>query len=352
MFAGIYKDKKVLVTGHTGFKGSWLVKWLNVLGADVYGFSLESETSPNHYELLKPDLRSEMGDTRNYEHLLKFINKCQPEMVFHLAAQPLVRRSYAQPIETFTTNVMGTAHVLEACRQVGSVKAVVNVTTDKCYENQEWVWSYRENEPLGGHDPYSASKACSEIVTSSYRSSFGNENLLIASARAGNVIGGGDWSEDRLVPDVIRALLKNESIKIRSPKAVRPWQHVLEPLSGYLLIGQRLLEGKQECAQAWNFGPNESGHLTVGEVLNGLQEHLSFNIEYGCSQLHEAGLLKLDCSKARTLLKWKPVLSSQEMLSYTAKWYRSYYKDGSVNTDKQIEDFVIAAQLNQCEWVA
>lgn len=351
MFDGIYKNKKVLVTGHTGFKGSWLVKWLNLLGADVYGYSLKSETDPNHFSLLAANVRTEIGDVRDYEHFYNFLNDVQPDIVFHLAAQPLVRRSYAQPIETITTNIVGTANLLEACRHVASVKAVVNITTDKCYKNQEWLWSYREHDSLGGYDPYSASKACSEIITSSYRSSFGASELLIASARAGNVIGGGDWSEDRLIPDVIRALSNEDNIEIRSPNAIRPWQHVLEPLSGYLLIGQRLLEGKQEFAQAWNFGPDEDGHVTVNEVLNGLQEYFSFNVKYSHSQLHEAGLLKLDCSKAKTLLNWKPVLSAKEMIAYTAKWYLAYHTDKKILTETQLENFIAVAQSNDCEWV-
>lgn len=351
MFGGIYKNKKVLVTGHTGFKGSWLVKWLNLLGADVYGYSLKSETNPNHFSLLAENVFTEIGDVRDYEHFLSFLNDVQPDIVFHLAAQPLVRRSYAQPIETITTNIIGTANLLEACRHVTSVKALVNITTDKCYKNQEWLWSYREHDPLGGYDPYSASKACSEIITSSYRSSFGSSELLIASARAGNVIGGGDWSEDRLVPDVIRALSSKNIIEIRSPNAVRPWQHVLEPLSGYLLIGQRLLEGQQEFAQAWNFGPDEGGHLTVNEVLNGLKEYFSFNVKYQNSQFHEAGLLTLDCSKAKTLLNWKPVLGAKEMIAYTAKWYLAYNRDREILTETQLDSFIAVAQSNNCEWI-
>jgi len=351
MFDSIYKNKKVLVTGHTGFKGSWLVKWLNQLGAKVYGFSIDNETTPNHFELLELGIESKVGDIRDYDVFFEFVQSCQPEIIFHLAAQPLVRYSYVNPLETFTTNVIGTAHVFEASRHVKSVKAVVNVTTDKCYVNREWLWGYRENEPLGGHDPYSASKACSEIVTSSYRSSFDDSNVLIASARAGNVIGGGDWSEDRLVPDVIRALNTNKIIEIRSPEAIRPWQHVLEPLSGYLLLGQKLLERKREFAEAWNFGPEESGHLSVEQLLTGLKEYLTFNVEYGEASLHEANLLKLDCSKAKGKLKWQPVLSTSQMLTFTAKWYLAYNESGEILTDEQITEFVSIASGNKCEWV-
>ena len=274
MFRGVYKGKKVLVTGHTGFKGSWLSLWLIKLGAKVIGYALEPPTNSNHFELLNLDMVSIIGDIRDRDRLNAIFKKYKPEVVFHLAAQPLVRYSYINPVETFETNVMGTINVFEACRITESVKAIVNITSDKCYENKEWIWGYRESDPLGGYDPYSASKGCAELVTSSYRKSFFNpedyskkHNTLLASARSGNVIGGGDWGKDRLIPDIVRAISKNEKLYIRNPKATRPWQHVLEPLSGYLFLGQMLLEGKTEFADAWNFGPNEGCHTDVETVV-------------------------------------------------------------------------------------
>ena len=280
LFNGIYNNKTVLVTGHTGFKGSWLCFWLIQMGAKVIGYSLEPPTSPNHFELLNLDMVSVIGDIRDSDKLNAVFAQYQPEIVFHLAAQPLVRLSYKEPVETFETNVIGTLKVFEACRSTKSVRAIVNITSDKCYQNKEWVWGYRENDPMGGYDPYSASKGCAELVTSSYRNSFFNvneygksHNVLLASCRAGNVIGGGDWAKDRLMTDIMVAVSEGKKVVIRNPRATMPWQHVLEPLSGYLMLGQKLFEGKKEFAQAWNFGPGEQGAITVKEVVENIKKY-------------------------------------------------------------------------------
>ena len=348
-FKGLYKGKKVLVTGHTGFKGSWICIWLRELGAEVIGYSLEPHTNPNHFELLNLDIISIIGDIRDRDKLNGVFKTYKPEIVFHLAAQPLVRYSYINPIETFETNVMGTVNVFEACRTSESVKAIVNITSDKCYENREWVWGYRENDPMGGYDPYSSSKGCAELVTNSYRRSFFNpedygkkHNILLASARAGNVIGGGDWSEDRLIPDIVRAISTNEKLYIRNPKATRPWQHVLEPLSGYLILGQKVLEGKTEFADAWNFGPGEESHIDVEMVVKSVRERwgrFEYDINTNLDNPHESKLLKLDCSKAHTLLKWKPIWDFDKALDVTVRWYREYYENGKIFSLQDLEEY-------------
>ena len=342
MFADVYRNRRVLVTGHTGFKGSWMACWLQQLGAEVCGFSLPAPSDPSHWELLKLDMHSEIGDIRDPDALQKVFADFQPEIVFHLAAQPLVRDSYKIPVETFSTNVMGTLNVFEACRAVGSVRAIVNVTTDKCYENREWVWGYREIDPMGGYDPYSSSKGCSELLSASYRNSyFNNEKYgkshqtLLATCRAGNVIGGGDWAVDRLVPDIMRSVAEGRRVEIRNPTATRPWQHVLEPLGGYLTVGQRLFEGAIDCASAWNFGPSDEGSISVGEVVKHVKRHWDC-IEYHLASVadapHEANLLKLDCSKAHALLGWSPVWDSTETFKRTVNWYREFYEDGRLAT--------------------
>ena len=353
-FSGVFHGCKVLLTGHTGFKGSWLAFWLQQLGAEVVGLSLPSSTEPSHWKLLGLSIEEHLQDIRDYVAVEKIIERVQPQIVFHLAAQPLVRRSYAEPLITWATNVQGTAHVLEACRHEASVKAIVAVTTDKCYENQEWLWGYRENDRLGGHDPYSASKAGAELVAASYRQSyFSKEGTpLLATARAGNVIGGGDWSEDRLIPDMARASKLGESVEIRSPNATRPWQHVLESLSGYLLLGQRLLQGQSGFAEAWNFGPDDSGNQTVSAVLSKLNQHwngLRWHVT-GTPQPHEASLLQLDSTKARTLLEWVPVWGFDEGLKRTADWYRLYLEKGEVSTGAQLADYVEAAMAKRVGW--
>lgn len=322
----------VFITGHTGFKGSWLSLWLAKMGARVTGYALAPETTPSLFELA--DVRSALvshhqADIRDVAALQAAMAAAKPEVVFHLAAQPLVRRSYRNPLETWSTNVMGTANLLEAVRACPSVKAVVVVTTDKCYENREWLWGYRECDPLGGHDPYSASKAGAELVVQSYRKSFLAESgVLLASARAGNVIGGGDFSEDRLIPDAARAVLAGEALSIRSPQATRPWQHVLESLHGYLLLGERLLEGDHCCAEAFNFGPDAADNLAVAEVLSRLQRHwpeLVWQVDSAAAAraLHEAQFLYLDSAKAHRVLGWQPVWTLERGLEKTAEWYRT-----------------------------
>lgn len=353
-FGEIYLGKRVLLTGHTGFKGSWLALWLHELGAEVTGIALAPETQPNHWELLKLPIDGRRLDIRDISALQRVFNEKQPEIVFHLAAQPLVRRSYRAPLETWSTNVMGTANVLEACRNQPSVRAVVAITTDKCYENREWPWGYRESDRLGGHDPYSASKAGAELVVASYRSAFFNSDTapLLATARAGNVIGGGDWSEDRLIPDLIRALEKNQSLEIRSPQATRPWQHVLESLSGYLLLGQKLHRGDKAFAEAWNFGPEPEGNRTVAEVLGKLGREwgsLRWHVTEQ-PQPHEATLLYLDSAKARSLLRWLPVWNLDTTLAKTADWFRAWLETGEIISHAQLKSYIADAARANVEW--
>jgi CDP-glucose 4,6-dehydratase len=354
MFNNIYKNKRILVTGHTGFKGSWLVLWLQMLGAKVSGISLPADTSPNHWDLLGLDVESSNIDIRNADLLRQKILQTKPEIVFHLAAQSLVRRSYRQPLETWATNVMGTANLLDACRQVEELAAMVVVTTDKCYQNKEWVWGYREIDPLGGHDPYSASKAGSELVASSYRQSFFNTptSPLLATARAGNVIGGGDWSEDRLIPDLVRSVKAGKSLEIRSPEATRPWQHVLECLSGYLMLGQQLLEGNKSCADAWNFGPDREGNRKVNQVLAAMKTDWP-GVDWHCSDIpqpHEAQLLHLDSGKAREKLSWRPVWSFDEGVAATAEWYRAWLECDEVSSIKQLQHYIKVAGERGLPW--
>lgn len=360
MFDDIYKGKRVLVTGHTGFKGSWLCLWLQKLGANICGYSLEPETSPSHFELIQLSVQSEIADIRDYDRLHKALVEFRPEIVFHLAAQAFVRRSYKAPLETFNTNIIGTANVLEACRQVDSVRAVVNITSDKCYENKEWVWGYRESDPMGGFDPYSASKGCAELVISSFRSSYFQSSTkgrsmsaLTASARAGNVIGGGDWGEDRLIPDIMRAIASREPVVIRNPQSTRPWQHVLEPLSGYLVLGQRLLEGETEYAGAWNFGPRDGESLSVAEVTEQIKDRwnaFSYTTQAQSSPLHEARLLKLDCSKARTELQWSPTWEAQTAINKTVDWFKFYYESQKIVSEHQLRDYIADAELQGQPW--
>ena len=325
-----WKDRKVFITGHTGFKGSWLCMWLHVLGAQVKGYSLEPPTNPSLFNEANVDslVDSEIGDIRDLEKLAKSIHDFQPEILIHLAAQPLVRYSYDAPLETYAVNVLGTAHVLEATKTCDSIKSVVSITTDKCYENKEWVWAYRENEPMGGHDPYSSSKGCAELVTASYRKSFYKErNIGLASARAGNVIGGGDWALDRLVPDILRAFEKNQPVIIRSPDAIRPWQHVLEPLSGYLKLAQALYQDPRSYAEGWNFGPNEDEAKPVSWILDqmvGYWPGSSWKLDQFAENPHEANYLKLDISKAKSNLHWRPVWSLSETLSHIVSWHKNW----------------------------
>ncbi|CAD6490164.1 MAG: GDP-mannose 4,6-dehydratase [Candidatus Argoarchaeum ethanivorans] len=335
-FREIYGDRKVLITGNTGFKGSWLSMWLTELGANVIGYSLEPPTEPNLFESvnLKDKIIHIIGDVRDEEHLISVFEKYQPEFVFHLAAQPLVRLSYKEPKLTYETNVMGTVSVLEAVRLTKSVRVCIIVTSDKCYENREWAYGYREIDPMGGYDPYSSSKGCAELVTSAYRRSFfnpedygGSHNVALSSVRAGNVIGGGDWGEARLIPDCVRSLSQNKIIAIRNPLATRPWQYVLEPLAGYLLLGALMYEDGARHSGAWNFGPNDESIITVDELVKLIIKYWgNGNYTIGASNYpHEAGLLKLDASKARALLGWKPVYDVYENIERTVNWYKNFY---------------------------
>lgn len=359
LFGGIYKGKTVLVTGHTGFKGSWLALWLHQMGANVIGYSLEAPTEPNHLDLLNLDIISIIGDIRDLNKLNETFQAYQPEIVFHLAAQPLVRLSYENPIETYETNVIGTLKVFEACR-ANNVKAIVNITSDKAYENREWVWGYRENDPMGGYDPYSSSKGCADILANSYRSSYFNpadykksHHTLLASCRAGNVIGGGDWAKDRLMTDIILSVSQGKKVSIRNPYATRPWQHVLEPLSGYLAIGQKLLEERVEFAEAWNFGPSDEGSITVEEVVNHVKKHwdaIDYEINRDSNQLHEANLLKLDCSKAHIRLKWKDVWDSKTTFEKTVLWYKNFYENNITDTIDDLNQYILDAKKKKLMW--
>jgi CDP-glucose 4,6-dehydratase len=330
-----WKNRKVFLTGHTGFKGSWLCLWLHSLGAAVSGYALKPPTDPSLYELCKIEqcVHSTIADVRDGRVLTQAMQDADPEIVIHMAAQPLVRESYKSPQDTYSINIMGTVNLLEAVRSCKNVRAVINVTTDKCYESREWIWGYRENDALGGFDPYSSSKACSELVTAAYRSSYfhlkaySEYGVAIASARAGNVIGGGDWAADRLIPDCIRALLRGEQIVVRNPEAIRPWQHVLEPLSGYILLAQKLIQGGASYAEAWNFGPAENDARTVEWIVKKLCEawgaEQGYRIDRG-GHPHESLTLKLDCSKARSLLGWHPRWSVDQAIDSIAAWTRAY----------------------------
>ncbi len=328
MKKSFWQGKKVFLTGHTGFKGSWLSLWLGSLGAQVIGYSLETPTKPSLFEIARVDtlLDSTIGDICDYQYLSEAMKRANPDIVIHMAAQALARDSYHKPLRTYQTNVMGTANVLESTRQCKNIKAVVVVTTDKCYENKEWYWGYRENDALGGYDPYSSSKACAEIVTAAYRQSFLKEaGISVATVRAGNVIGGGDWAKDRLIPDCLRAIENNEKIMIRSPQAIRPWQHVLEPLSGYMMLAEKLYEEGSFWAESWNFGPRDHSILCVGDLVKKLCN--SLNADYEIQQndaLHEAKYLKLDCSKANMKLGWQAQLSIDESLQYIIAWFEAY----------------------------
>ncbi len=336
-----WAGKRVLLTGHTGFKGSWLSLWLQAMGAQVTGYALAPPTTPSLFDVaaVGQGMTSILGDIRDLSAVQRAFAEHQPEIVIHMAAQSLVRRSYQDPVNTYATNVMGTVHVLEAIRTTGGVKAVVNVTTDKCYKNREWVWGYRENDSLGGHDPYSNSKACAELVSAGYRSSYFNTDahaqhgVSLATARAGNVIGGGDWAPDRLIPDILAAFEQGKPASIRNPNAVRPWQHVLEPLRGYLTLAERLYEEGPDYAQAWNFGPREEDAKTVGWIAGQMAGLWGEGAQYQTgagSHPHEAGYLKLDISKARGRLEWQPALSLADTLKLTIEWARQRQQGADV----------------------
>lgn len=326
-----WKGKKVFLTGHTGFKGSWLSLWLQSMGAEVKGFALTPPTTPALFDEAKvgQGMQSEIGDVRDLQAVTRSMTGFNPDVLIHMAAQPLVRLSYREPVETYATNVMGSLHVLEAARQCPNLRAIVNVTTDKCYENREWEWGYREDEPMGGHDPYSNSKGCVELLTSAYRNSFFNtqQAAALASARAGNVIGGGDWAEDRLIPDILSAFEKGQPVTIRNPQATRPWQHVLEPLSGYLLLAEHLWNHGQSFAQGWNFGPKDEDARPVDWILNHMVEAWGEGASWQLDehpQPHEANFLKLDISKARARLHWSPSWDLETTLARIVHWHRAW----------------------------
>jgi len=353
MNQSFWVGKKVFVTGHTGFKGSWLCVWLQHLGAAVTGYALQPPTNPSLFEVaaVGRGMRSIIADIRDGAALTKAMCEAAPDIVIHMAAQPLVRYSYANPVETYSTNVMGTVLLLEAVRQTSTVRAVVNVTSDKCYENREWIWGYRENEPMGGFDPYSNSKGCAELVTAAYRSSFFNltkydeHHVALASVRSGNVIGGGDWADDRLIPDIMRALSAGRPVVIRNPHAIRPWQHVLEPLSGYLRLAQKLYEEGVAYAESWNFGPNDGDAKTVQWIVERLTQQWGAGANWELDQRnhpHEAHYLKLDCSKAKMRLGWNAQWDLSRALEEIVAWQRAYLagEDMLQKALDQIQEFM------------
>jgi len=361
MFLNTYKGKRVLVIGHTGFKGSWLCSWLDQLGAHVYGFSSNIPTNPSNFEVLglKERLIDIQGDIRDRKQLLRTMQDSEPEIVFHLAAQSLVRKSYNNPAETFETNTLGTMNVLECIRMCPSVQVAVIITSDKCYRNLEWTWGYRETDLLGGEDPYSASKGCAELIIYSYIKSFFQDNPRIASTRAGNVIGGGDWAEDRIVPDAVRSWSQGEPVNIRNPYATRPWQHVLEPLSGYLWLGAKLWGNDQAViGESFNFGPDASTSQTVEQLLSAIARHwqvADWKVQKAESgDLKESNLLKLCCDKALSTLNWRAILSFEETVAITAEWYNAYYESGKNGmaelTNRQIGEYATKAKVEGLLW--
>lgn len=346
-----WRGKRVFLTGHTGFKGSWISLWLQSMHVELCGFALTPPTTPALFDEadVSDGMNSTIGDIRDFEAVHSAMMAFKPEIVIHMAAQPLVRYSYAAPVETYATNVMGTVHVLEAARQVGTVRAIVNVTTDKCYENKEWVWGYREDEPMGGYDPYSNSKGCSELVTSAYRRSFcQHSGIALASARAGNVIGGGDWAQDRLVPDILRAFERGEPVVIRNPHSIRPWQHVLEPLSGYLALAEKLYTEGQAWAEGWNFGPQDDDarpvQWIVEQMVQAWGNGASWRLDGG-EHPHEANYLKLDISKVKSRLNWHPRWNLATALEQITAWHRTWLQNGSVKEAclDQIQQYIASA---------
>ena len=352
MDSNFWKNKKVLLTGHTGFKGSWLSLWLQKLGVELVGFSKSIPTQPSLFELadVGKNMTSIMEDITNIERITNVIKQHNPEIIIHMAAQSLVHKSYDQPLETFSTNIMGTVNLLEAIRNTSKKCVVINVTSDKCYENQELSRGYKENDPMGGYDPYSSSKGCTELITASFRNSFfkNSENkdfdISIASVRAGNVIGGGDWADNRIIPDIMRGILNKEIIKIRNPTAVRPWQHVLEPLRGYLELAEKLWNSESEYAESWNFGPDDEDIKPVSWIVKEIIEMWGGNIQVDNDNLgfkHETNFLKLDCSKAKSKLKWNPKIKLEKGLQLTVEWYKQYEQKKELKefTENQIEEY-------------
>ncbi|MES2588752.1 MAG: CDP-glucose 4,6-dehydratase [Bacteroidota bacterium] len=365
MFEEKYKNKKVLITGNTGFKGAWLSIWLKHLGADVYGVSNEIPTTPSIFEVcnLQNEITHFFEDIRNLAAIKQIIENIQPDFIFHLAAQPIVSESYKEPVDTFTINVIGTTNVLEAVRVLNRPVNLIMITSDKCYENVEWTWGYRENDRLGGKDPYSASKGAAELVIYSFYHSFfrsPDSKVKLTSVRAGNVIGGGDWAVSRIVPDAMRSWSKQERVQIRSPYATRPWQHVLEPLSGYLMAGVKLDDDNNLSGESFNFGPSSDQNHTVLELLEKLSEYWftkdgNSMIDTQESTFHEAGLLKLNCDKALHELSWKPTLNFLQTIDFTAKWYIDYYKNNNVNTEyinQQILEYTKIAKSKGIKWAS
>ncbi len=355
MKTDLWKGRKVLITGHTGFKGSWLAMWLKQLGADVTGIALDPYDELNHWKLINLDIPDNRLDLRQADDVANIVRNSKPDIVFHLASQALVLRSYREPLETWSTNLMGAANLLEACRQSGTVHSIVMITSDKCYENVEWEWGYRETDRLGGIDPYSASKAAVELLASSYRRAFFEHNdILLATTRAGNVIGGGDWSKDRLIPDLVRAATTGEALAIRSPKATRPWQHVLECVGGYICLAEKLLERKDEYADAWNFGPDDATNQPVEVMLSTIKKYwpeVRWELDGTKEQqMHESTLLHLDSSNSRKRLGWAPVWSLEETLEMVALWYRNYYENNSVTSLQQLESYQQTALEKGLPW--
>ncbi len=355
MFNQVFKNKRVLVTGHNGFKGSWLTQWLSLLESDIFGIALPPLTNPNHWDLLKINLKKEfIVDINNFDKVKTCFEASNPEIVFHLAAQSLVKEGFISPQKTWSTNVLGTANVLECCRLSKSVKAVVVITTDKCYENNEWTWGYREIDRLGGKDPYSASKSSCELVVESYKHSILNPNNKIkyATARAGNVIGGGDWSSNRLIPDAIRSVTRGDSIELRSPSSTRPWQHVLDCISGYLLLAENLYLKGNEYSNAWNYGPEDSARKTVEEVIVDLKKHIP-NLTWHINSKQatgESGQLHLDSSLVKSKQRWRPVWNYDKSIYETAEWYNMWIKYNKVNTKNNINNYIKDATKEKLIW--
>lgn len=338
----IYKNKKVFITGHSGFKGSWLSMWLHSLGAEVTGYSLAPEKL-SHFNLLNLPIKSYFNDINDEKALLKAMEESHPDIVFHLAAQPLVRDSYDDPVGTYNTNVLGSLKVYMAALKVG-VPSLVSITTDKVYENYEWYWGYRENDRLGGYDPYSSSKACVELMTDSFRRSFLSDGkMFLATARAGNVIGGGDWAKDRLIPDLVKNAAEKKMTPVRNPHSVRPWQHVLEPLRGYMMLGERLLNGERDFCDSFNFGPESHDVASVSEMVSLAKNSwsdINAQVTEDAAKKHEAGLLKLDITKAREKLKWKPLWDSNKATQETVNWYKNYYQKGHISSRENLAEFL------------
>ena len=341
MYPAFWKNKRVLITGHTGFKGSWMCLWLQQLKAKTIGYSLPPPTDPSFFEIGKifDGMVSITGDVRDLEHLKKVVEKYKPEIVIHMAAQSIVRYSYGNPVETYSTNVMGTVNLLDAVRQTNSAKVILIITSDKCYENKEWFYGYRENDRMGGQDPYSSSKGCAELITSAYRSSYfsktkiENQNVAVASARAGNVIGGGDWALDRLIPDIMSAIMQSRPVVIRNPNAIRPWQHVLCPLEGYLCLAEKLWEHGSEYAEGWNFGPDSEDCKPVSWIVTNLShlwaEKIEWKLDAGQNP-HEAAYLQLDCCKSKKLLGWSPKLKLNAALEMVVEWYQAFLENSNM----------------------